>query len=179
MTDKSPTPQPKWYSLRSCRKKSKISGEVQLQFTLVDPSDPNLNAEPIMQKFQTLADISLDGDEGEEDAENLRKLDSSRDDLEDEPDDDDEGEDTSDETDDPTRPEAVEKKRRRLRIKSLKRRKKARAYEFSNESDVVGILFLEISKITDLPPERNGTNMPAPRSPRHGTDHRCSDSHII
>lgn len=37
----------------------------------------------------------------------------------------------------------------------LKRKKKARAYEFQSESDVVGIIFLEISRITDLPPERN------------------------
>lgn len=33
--------------------------------------------------------------------------------------------------------------------------KKGRHYELSRESDVVGVIFLEINCITDLPPERN------------------------
>lgn len=34
--------------------------------------------------------------------------------------------------------------------------KKGQHYELSRESDVVGVIFLEINSITDLPPERNG-----------------------
>jgi phosphatidylserine decarboxylase len=65
---------------------------------------------------------------------------------------------TSDETDDPTRPEVVEKQKRRLRIARLKRKSiAARAYQFVGAGNgVEGIVFMEISKITNLPPEKNG-----------------------
>jgi phosphatidylserine decarboxylase len=69
----------------------------------------------------------------------------------------DEDEEPSDETDDPTKPQNVEKRRRKLRLKGLRRKKQMTAYEFSGGSEVVGIVFLEISKITDLPPEKNLT----------------------
>lgn len=85
--------------------------------------------------------------------------------IDDENDDNDEDDDeidetnleTSDETDDPSKPAKAEKekRRRKLRMKRLKKRAKARAYEFTGGTDVVGIVFLEICKITDLPPERN------------------------
>ena len=148
--------QPKWYALHSSRKRSKISGEVQLQFTIIDPANHAATPEQILHKFFTLAAADLEDDEAEVDDEDTEdgvgKVDSK-----DTADDDDDVEDTSDETDDPSKPETVEKKRkRRLRLKLLKRNKKARAYEFMGESDVVGIVFLEISKITDLPPEKNG-----------------------
>lgn len=52
--------------------------------------------------------------------------------------------------------ETVEHKRRRKRMAILKRKAKLKGYEFTNGSDVAGVLFLEIQKITDLPPERNG-----------------------
>lgn len=66
-------------------------------------------------------------------------------------------EETLDEADDPTKPELVEK-RRRLRLRRLKRKSlAARAYQFSGaRNGVQGIVFMEIVKITDLPPERNG-----------------------
>ena len=76
----------------------------------------------------------------------------------DEEDTDDRDVDTSDETEDLTKPETAEKRKKKLRLKRLKRKTKARAYEFTGNggSDVVGIAFLEIGRITDLPPERNG-----------------------
>lgn len=49
------------------------------------------------------------------------------------------------------------KKKKRRRVARIKRKTKQRAYEFSGMSDVAGVLFLEVQKITDLPPERNGT----------------------
>ena len=52
--------------------------------------------------------------------------------------------------------ETVEHKRRRRRMAILKRKVKLKGYEFTNGSDVAGVLFLEIQRITDLPPERNG-----------------------
>ena len=64
--------------------------------------------------------------------------------------------DTSDETDDPTKPDSIEKRKRKRRLARLRRRSIAiRAYEFTGNSDVAGIIFAEVVKVTDLPPERN------------------------
>lgn len=62
------------------------------------------------------------------------------------------------EPEDASRPETAEKRRRRLRIRGLKRKNRRGAYAFTNsDSDVVGIIYLEIARITDLPPESNLT----------------------
>ena len=62
---------------------------------------------------------------------------------------------TSDEVENSSKPEITEKRKRKMRLKKL-RKSKARAYEFTGGGkDVLGILYLEIQKITDLPPERN------------------------
>lgn len=149
----------KWYPLKSKRnsgkkkdkKASNVSGEVQLQFTLYDSTTPGATPQQVMEKFWSIAgnepecltptkgprDTSLTGDEEDEDE--------------------DEDEEPSDEAEDPTKPETAEKKRRRKRIKGLKKRKAHQLYEFVGASDVVGIVFLEISGVTDLPPERNMT----------------------
>ena len=123
----------------------------------MDTQDSSAHPRDILQKLAALLAISPEDDsDGEED---LARLDSL--DLEDEDEDDDEVDEknpeTSDETDDPTKPTkaAKEKRKRRLRMKRLKTRAKARGYEFTGGTDVVGIVFLEICKITDLPPERN------------------------
>ncbi|CAI4215074.1 unnamed protein product [Parascedosporium putredinis] len=90
-------------------------------------------------------------------------LDTTLSEIEDDDDDDDDDEDdldASDETpeeEDVSKPEAIERRKRRLRIKRLRRKRKENAYEFSGESDVLGIIFLEICNITDLPPESNLT----------------------
>ena len=153
---------PRWYTLESKRKGeqkkgAKISGEVQLQFSLADTQDSSARPQDILQKLATLLAMSPeDGSDGDEDLAELGNLD-----LEDEDEDEDEMDEknpeTSDETDDPTKPAkaAKEKRKRTLRMKRLKKRAKARAYEFTGGTDVVGIVFLEICKITDLPPERN------------------------
>ena len=143
---------------KSERKKgAKISGEVQLQFSLVDALDSSTRPHDILQKLATLLAISPeDESDGDEDLSRLDSLD-----LEDEDEDEDEIDEknleTSDETDDPAKPAKTEKekRKRKLRMKRLKKRAKARAYEFTGGTDVVGIVFLEICKITDLPPERN------------------------
>lgn len=68
-----------------------------------------------------------------------------------------EEEETSDETDDATKPEVAEKKKKKKRLARLRRKSIAvRAYQFTVAGhDMIGMLFLEIRKITDLPPERN------------------------
>jgi phosphatidylserine decarboxylase len=79
----------------------------------------------------------------------------------DEDDDDDNEKDleTSDETDDPAKPASTEKRKKKLRLARLKKKSKKRGYEFSGGSDVVGIVFLDIGRITDLPPERNSVSV--------------------
>lgn len=156
------SPKPRWYTLESRRKGgkkkgAKISGEVQLQFSLVDTSDPSARPEDVLQKLAALVAISPeDESDGDEDLSRRVSLDLEDDD-EDEDEVDEKNLETSDETDDPAKPakKEKEKRRRRLEMKRLKKRAKARAYEFTGGTDVVGIVFLEICKITDLPPERN------------------------
>ena len=115
---------------------------------MADPVCPSANPQEVLQKFSAIITRSNDADANADD--DLSKLDSN------EADEELDQLDTSDETDDPTKPEAVEKRKRKLRLKRLKKKTKARAYEFTGGSDVTGIAFLEIEKITDLPPERNG-----------------------
>ena len=123
----------------------------------MDTLDSSAHPQELLQRLGTLLAISPeDESDGDEDLSRLDSLD-----LEDEDEDEDEidekNPETSDETDDPTKPAKAEKekRKRRLRMNRMKKRAKARAYEFTGGTDVVGIVFLEICKITDLPPERN------------------------
>ena len=120
----------------------------------MDSSEPSANPQDVLRKFTTLVAVNPDDSSDDED---FSKVDSQ--DLdgigEDEDENDDKNIETSDETDDPTKPETVEKRKKRLRIKRLKKKAKARAYEFTGGTNVVGVIFLEIGRITDLPPERN------------------------
>ncbi|KAJ5965756.1 hypothetical protein N7481_012470 [Penicillium waksmanii] len=149
--------QPKWYNLkskrlssRSTRKKKKkdsnVSGEILLQFSLSDSAFPGASPTDTYRKFRNLACI------GEEDdpLDQIPTADLDELDLD---------EETSDETDDQTKPEIVEKRRRRLRLARLRRKSlAARAYQFSGSgTGVQGIMFMEIVKVTDLPPEKNVT----------------------
>ena len=140
----------------SKNKGSNISGEVQLQFALADPSNPSATPEDILQKFAVATAMSSEADNDEDDnLENIESQEANGDDEEEE--DEENNLETSDETDDPSKPAVVEKEKRKrvLRLKRLKKKTKARAYQFTGGTDVVGIIFLEIGKITDLPPERN------------------------
>ncbi|OQD89987.1 hypothetical protein PENANT_c002G00813 [Penicillium antarcticum] len=141
-------PEPKWYTLKSKRKPAKkkdstVSGEILLQFSLVDSANPAAPLPDTYRKFKRLVFSAEDDDQ-------IPPADF--DDL-------DRDEETSDEADDLTQPEVVEKRRRRLRLARLRRKSlAARAYQFSGSgSGVQGIVFMEIVKVTDLPPERNVT----------------------
>jgi hypothetical protein len=144
---------PKWFPLTSKRtgkKSSVVTGAIQLQFSLADPSNPSANPQQLIQKLSTLIGSGLpdfgaeddlqEGDEGEE-GDDSDKL--ALDEQETPPDND-------------GTPETEEKKKRRLRIARLKKKAKLQGYEFTNGSAVAGVLFIEIQKINDLPPERNG-----------------------
>ena len=101
-----------------------------------------------------LANVSLgdDDDDTEDENETLAQLESQDPDADEE---DGKELETSDETDDPSKPEVVAKRKRKLRLKRLRRKATIKAYEFGGGTDVIGIVFLEISRITDLPPEKN------------------------
>ena len=99
---------------------------------------------------------SLEPGSTEDDLLKVDSRDQSRENDEDEDDDEEPDLETSDETDDLTKPEKAEKRKKRLRLKNLRRKTKARAYELTGANDCVGIVFMEIGRITDLPPERNG-----------------------
>lgn len=140
--------QPKWYTLESKRRRGKkkesiVSGQILIQFSLVDTANLGANPADTYRKFRSIVCAAE-----EEDDAALDSVDQDENDKD---------EETSDETDDPTKPEIVEKRRRRLRIARLKRKSlAARAYQFSGASNgVQGVIFLEINKITNLPPERN------------------------
>ncbi|KAL2129967.1 hypothetical protein VTI74DRAFT_7056 [Chaetomium olivicolor] len=167
---------PKWYPLKSKRpgkKTSVVSGEVLLQFTLLDSTNRGATDEQIFEKFLALVKSAPGADTSRNPTPSRTpilapvgkgKTPSPSPPLERRTDDNDEEdeydayEDETPEDEDLTKPEAVEKRRRKLRISGLKRKKRENPYEFVNGgSDVVGIIFLEICNITDLPPESNLT----------------------
>jgi phosphatidylserine decarboxylase len=146
--------QPKWYALRSNRKgkkKSDVSGDILLQFSLVDSTNRDASSQQIYQKFKAIAgaaDAELEG---------MDELQLARTDSGDLSGFDDEGETDAapEEGDENTPPDVAAKKRRKLRLARIRRRATLRAYEFSNGSDIAGILYIEVVKIIDLPPEKN------------------------
>ena len=146
--------EPQWFTLKSTRsegkKKTQVSGEIQLQFTLADPYNTNAKEADILTKLKHIAAPSPSEEKDDDLA--LAEMDSRDDEEEDEG-----VEEISDETENLTQQEVIEKRKKRLRLKRLKRKAKAQAYELSGGSDCVGIMFLEIGRITDLPPERNVT----------------------
>jgi len=94
--------------------------------------------------------------------DDLARLDSADpNDVDDEDDDDDDDDDQEDPQYDGQIDgkdgEQSKKHKRSRRLAKLKRKTKERAYEFTGMSDVAGVMFLEIQKVTDLPPERNMT----------------------
>lgn len=115
-----------------------MSGEILVRFSLIDTSNPSATAQQLLQKF-----VSLTG--GTPDLEDDDDSKSG----------DDEG-DASSEIEDSKKEESAEKKEKKLKMKKMKRRATLKGYEFTGSSEVAGVLFLEIVKVTDLPPERNG-----------------------
>lgn len=165
----STTPAEKWIKLEGRRggkkrkkKSDDVTGEVLLKFSLADKISPNATSAQVLQKFFGVVADLQDEDDDDDDEELLGRTGSrDLDDVSEEDEDDDEKE-PSDETDDGTRtpsgtPDEKLKKRRRTKLKRLRRKTKLKAYEFSGMSDVAGVLYLEINRITDLPPEKNST----------------------
>lgn len=149
--------EPKWYSLKSRRREGKrkniVSGEVQVRFTLVDSANPSASPEEILKKFRTvLKQVDEDDD--------LSRVSTNADDDDDEDEDDDDlPDDTGTEQELGVKSTAVDKKRRKKRLARLRRKSMSvREYDFAGTAkDVAGVIFLEIVKVTDLPPEHNMT----------------------
>ncbi|KAI0891378.1 phosphatidylserine decarboxylase-domain-containing protein [Annulohypoxylon nitens] len=167
--------EPKWYPLKSKKrgkKSNNVSGEVLLQCTIYDSTNKEATDQQILEKLRSLA-TALPETASRNPTPNRTptlgptstpKLDpsstqSSRTSPEGSQDDEDDDEILDeDEEGDPNKPENIEKRKRKLRIKGLKRKKRQNPYEFINGgSDVVGLIFLEICNINDLPPESNFT----------------------
>lgn len=167
--------EPKWFPLKSKRPGKKtgvVSGEVLLQFTLYDATNHHATSQQIFEKFSNIVGIEAESPghqltptltpiiapakvrSGTSPSPPLSRRPTDNDDEEEY----EVYEDETPEDEDLTKPEAIEKRKRRLRIKGLKRKKRDNPYEFTNgDSNVVGIIFLEICHITDLPPEHNLT----------------------
>lgn len=167
-------PEPRWMPLegRRTRKKKKkdqnISGEVLMKFTLYDPTNTAATPQQILQKFYGV--VAQTPGEEDEDVEDLLNRFSSQDldgseaddyDEDDEDDDDDNGRSAGEMEEGLITPggsvEQKTERRRKKRLAKLRRKTKLKAYQFSGMSDVAGVLFLEINRITDLPPEKNST----------------------
>ncbi|KAG0129346.1 phosphatidylserine decarboxylase-domain-containing protein [Tuber indicum] len=138
-------PEPRWFPLKSSRKKAQISGEIQLQFSLSDSSNEAAPPEEIAAKWQAwqgnfVTTPNPSGDDQDPLSQDLG------DELPSE--DDDEVGDTE---------SIMAGKKTKKGKKKDKRIKKGGHYELFNGTDVVGVIFLEINSITDLPPERNVT----------------------
>ncbi|KAJ9602390.1 phosphatidylserine decarboxylase [Cladophialophora chaetospira] len=152
--------QPKWYKLKSRRPTSKkgsnVSGEVYLQFSLVDSANPSASPEEIRKKFQAYIGAEEEDDE-------LSRASSHVDDTimdeELDPEDFDDDQESVTENESPQKLGAADKKAKKKRLARLRRRSvAARAYNFlGDENEVNGVAFMEVIKITDLPPERNVT----------------------
>ncbi|KAI0908144.1 phosphatidylserine decarboxylase-domain-containing protein [Ustulina deusta] len=172
--------EPQWYPLKNKKKDKKsnaVSGEVLLQFNLYDSANKDASDAQVLEKLRVLASSLSEttsrnptptmtpmlGPASASKSEAATPSSLSRNTTDNSQDDDDDDDDILDddetpEEEDPTKPEAIEKRKRRLRIKGLKRKKRKNPYEFSNGGgDVVGLIFLEICNITDLPPESNFT----------------------
>ncbi|KAI1749525.1 phosphatidylserine decarboxylase-domain-containing protein [Xylaria castorea] len=172
--------EPKWHRLKNKKKDKKsnaVSGEVLLQFNLFDSTDKEASDAQVLEKLRGLA-LSLLESSSRNPTPTLTPMlgpattsksesttpplfaRSGTDNSQDDDDDDDEilDDDETPEDEDPSKPEAIEKRKRKLRIKGLRRKKRRNPYEFSNGGgDVVGLIFLEICNIADLPPESNFT----------------------
>lgn len=143
-----------------------------LKFSLSDPANPTASPSDTYRKFKSLVCA------GEEDDQLDQVPTAELDDLELERDED---QDTSDETEGLSKPEIVEKRRRRLRLARLRRKSlAARAYQFSGSgSGVQGIVFMEIVRVTDLPPERNGMFRQLTSVSRVIIDLSSSDANVV
>ncbi|KAK9367025.1 phosphatidylserine decarboxylase-domain-containing protein [Lipomyces kononenkoae] len=148
--------EPRWYSLYSARaKKTYVKGGVYIKLALVCPHDPGASNEVLLRKWQAIVFSNPDRETPSQslsDSENV--FDYSGSSLE----------NSEEESEAPSEAIAdkestyltVPKTSRRRRL-GLRSRPSYKPYHVGSLADVVGVVFFEIVKVTDLPPERNVT----------------------
>ncbi|TGZ81622.1 hypothetical protein EX30DRAFT_348439 [Ascodesmis nigricans] len=150
----------RWFPLKSGRKKAgTVTGEIQLGFELVDGANPEATSDEIQQKWvQWYSGVMpTPSGSGDDEADPLAR--AVREGISN---DEDEDEDEEEEEESPSPVEEVAgvkplKPAKEKKGKKGQKKKKIHTYELNRGSDVVGVLFLEVSSITDLPPEKNVT----------------------
>lgn len=127
-----------------------------MQFSLYDSSNPAASPTDTYQKLKNVISAG-DDDDYFPSVPSSDSREADQDDLDVDADAD-KDEEASDSTEDPNKLENVERRRKRHRLARLRRKSlAARAYQFSGTgSGVQGIVFMEILKVIDLPPEKNG-----------------------
>ncbi|KAK9236646.1 phosphatidylserine decarboxylase-domain-containing protein [Lipomyces kononenkoae] len=145
--------EPQWYPLYSARaRKTYVKGGVYIKLALCCPLDPGATNEALLGKWKAMVSPDLDRvTPSLSDSEAV--FDNSASSLE----------NSDEESEAPSEPVADStylavpgntSRRRRLR---LRRRRSYKPYHVGSLADVVGVVFFEIVKVTDLPPERNVT----------------------
>ena len=138
-------------SLSSSRKKANVSGEVQIKVGLLDPSQPDASKEELQEKWEKFSRIiRREGSDVVQSPMNTSGTDSpgigmvhSTDEFEEEV--------TSSEAE-----EGIDRKKHRAKPEEL-RRKIKKSFAFNQAAnDVLGVVFMEVQAVKDLPPERNG-----------------------
>lgn len=128
-----------------------------MEFSIDDPQHSLATPQQILQKLKAIlvADPSPrpHDDEEDEDEDQVSRVDSVDQYLD--GDDEEAQESVSDLPEGAGKQEMTAEKKNERRLARLKKKAKQRAFEFNGKSSVAGVLFLEISRITDLPPERN------------------------
>lgn len=130
-----------------------VTGEVLLELSINDPVHATATPQHLQQKLLGMVASAPELVDGEDDM----PLDSfeTREDNDESDAESPESDRRPSEVSDLERLDTNEKHKRRLKLARLKKKAKERAYEFSGMSDLAGVLFLEIQKVSDLPPERN------------------------
>lgn len=148
----------RWYKLKSKRKakgaKAEVSGEVQLQFQLVDSANPAASPDDIRRRFR--AHIMAEDDD---DYSPTRTTSINMDQVDDGDDDDLDSLDEADTDNASDISSTTDSKTKKKKLNMLRRKSIAvRAYQFvGKDSDISGMIFMELVKATDLPPEKNMT----------------------
>lgn len=142
--------QSRWFPLVSTRKKSKISGEIKLDLAIVDSKHNPASPELITAKLRGIPSMPSTP-ANELDGFDVHSAVVSEDD--------DEEDLSSDELNviDEDGTKSNKSKGRKMKDKAKRKIRKGskNAYEFAGGGDVVGVIFLEIGSISDLPPEKN------------------------
>ncbi|KAK9477688.1 phosphatidylserine decarboxylase-domain-containing protein [Lipomyces japonicus] len=138
-----------WVELYSARRKSNyVKGSIFVRLSLSDPDDAQASNELLLSKWRTLVPKF-------DPYVQLQEPSSSDTDSVQYSEDDGIQNDNLVSTGKPVFQQlAKQRRRRRLR---LRRRKSLHPYNVGSAEDVVGVLFFEVVKVTDLPPERNVT----------------------